>query len=286
MPHRLVSLTILLAWAVVASSLLVRDVLPDLLAGPPPDLRDLAQAARPPGPTSWTILVDDRPTEPGDGLRAVGRVTTRTLRQVDGHVRFVSDAWVDAGDLLRGSPLAAAESTGDRLQIRSLIDVDASGNLYQLRSAVRAEGDPTELLIIEGHPERDAIAIRAYGPSMLFTWTKRFPYQARGLVQNSLGPIDKLPGLHVGQRWESRIVSPLTGRVEVVRAEVARRNVLIHWGEQPVPCFELVTRANGLTARTWARMTDGLVIRQEVPLLFVRLVLDREPAAAEERPVP
>ena len=44
MPHRLVSLTILVFWAVAAAALFVRDVLPDLIVGPPPDLRDVAHA--------------------------------------------------------------------------------------------------------------------------------------------------------------------------------------------------------------------------------------------------
>ena len=30
----------------------------------------------------------------------------------------------------------------------------------------------------------------------------------------SLGPLDRLPGLHVGQRWETRVVNPFTGQVE------------------------------------------------------------------------
>ena len=31
-----------------------------------------------------------------------------------------------------------------------------------------------------------------------------------------------LPGLHVGQRWDTRVVNPFTGQVEVVRVEVQR----------------------------------------------------------------
>ena len=38
------------------------------------------------------------------------------------------------------------------------------------------------------------------------------------------------------------------------------------------------TRVPPLAARTWVR-TDGLVLRQEVPLLFLKLVLERLPAS-------
>jgi hypothetical protein len=77
------------------------------------------------------------------------------------------------------------------------------------------------------------------------------------------------------------VVSPLTGQVERVTSEVVRRDVLIHWGDLLVPCHELVTRAQGMTARTWARAGDGLVIRQEVPLLFAKLLLERVPPKEE-----
>jgi hypothetical protein len=90
-----------------------------------------------------------------------------------------------------------------------------------------------------------------------------------------LGPIDRLPGLHVGQRWESRVVNPFSGQVERVRVEVARRG-LIHWEGNPVTTFEVVQHMGPLLMRTWAR-TDGVILRHEVPFPFVRLVLERRP---------
>lgn len=275
MPPRLLSLAILMFWAVASSSLLIRDVLPDLMTGPPPNLRDLAAASDPPGPTTWTILVDDQGRGASGGLRAVGQAITTTKRPIDGHVQFLSDVWVDAGPLLRGTPFEVSGREGGRLLIRSFVDVDPSGNLFQLRSAVRMADDPLELLVIEGRLERDAIVVEARGPSLPLKLRRRFPYTARGVVQNGLGPMDRLPGLHVGQRWQSRLVSPLTGSVEDVTMEVAKKNVLIQWGEELIACYELRTRASGVTARTWARVPDGLVIRQEVPLFFVGLVLER-----------
>jgi hypothetical protein len=80
-------------------------------------------------------------------------------------------------------------------------------------------------------------------------------------------------------RWESQVVSPLTGNVESVRVEVARRNVMVHWDGSPVPTLEVVTRFKTMKARTWVR-EDGLVLRQEVPLVFVTLVLERLPEGA------
>ncbi|RUL87206.1 hypothetical protein [Tautonia sociabilis] len=280
MPPRLVSLGILLLWAVSASSLLVRDVLPDLLVGPPPDLRDVARADDSAGPTRWTILVDDPSAEDPDDLRAVGLAVTETDRMPDGHVRLGSEVVFDAGAMLQRTPLEGTD--GQRLVVKSVLDVDQAGNLNMLRTAVRIEGDPSELLILEGHLEDDAIAITARGPMLVFgERTFRFPYRARGMVQNSLSPLERIPGLHVGQRWESRVVSPLTGRVETVHVEVTDRNVMVPWGDGLVPTFLIETRMalpmRVVRARTWARESDGLVLRQEVPLMIVTLVLERQP---------
>jgi hypothetical protein len=107
-------------------------------------------------------------------------------------------------------------------------------------------------------------------------------------VHDSLGPLDRLPGLHLGQRWDSRVVNPFTGQVEQVRVEVQRRT-LIHWNSEPVSAFEVVQHAGPITAKTWVR-PDGVIVRQEVPFPFVRLVLERVPeppgATAGEGPRP
>ena len=88
-----------------------------------------------------------------------------------------------------------------------------------------------------------------------------------------LGPMDRLPGLHVGQRWESQGRQSVSGQVESVRVEVVRRG-LIHWEGEPVTTFEVVHRTSPFSMKTWVR-TDGVILRQEIPFPFVRLVLER-----------
>jgi hypothetical protein len=109
-------------------------------------------------------------------------------------------------------------------------------------------------------------------------------YEPRSVVHDVLGPFDRLPGLHVGQRWETRLVNPFTGQVDRVRVEVARRTG-IHWAGKLVPTFELVQQMGPLTMRTWVR-TDGVILRQEVPIPLVRLVLDRRSEEAGEIAAP
>ena len=102
-----------------------------------------------------------------------------------------------------------------------------------------------------------------------------FPYKPHGMVQSTFGPLDRLPRLHVGQTWESQVVSPLTGLVETCRVEVVGTKI-ITWDSDPITTLEVVTKASGISARTWVRR-DGLVIRQEVPVPLVNLVLERIP---------
>jgi hypothetical protein len=131
------------------------------------------------------------------------------------------------------------------------------------------------LLTVEGTLIKHALKVVSRGRLPILNQTDLLPYEPRGLVQNALGPFDRLPGLQVGQRWETQMVSPLTGRIATVRVDVSRRCV-IHWDNSPVTVLEVVHHVMPLTARTWVR-PDGLVIRQEVPFPFVKLVLERIP---------
>lgn len=273
MPHRLVCVAILLFWSIAAVALFTRDLLPDLLIGTPPDLRSISQAEGAPKPTHWAIMVAEDPSLLN--LRSVGQAVTRSTLKNDGWVEMSSEVFIDAEDLLRATPFEYVRN--ERLEVYSSCDIDLSGNLAAFRTAVRSAGEPGELLTLEGHVKNRTLEIRARGPLPLFNWTRTFPYQPRGMVQNTLGPMDRMPGLQVGQRWESRIISPLTGRVETIKVEVARKGV-ITWGNNPVQALEVVARASPISVRMWVR-PDGLVLRQEVPFPFVRLVLDRQPDA-------
>jgi hypothetical protein len=274
MPPRVVCVAILLYWAVAASSLIRRDLLPELRFARPPDLLSIARAVRASGPSRWSVLVLDDPARP-DIRRSVGEAVTESARQGDGGVLLSSRVWFDSGGLLRGT--AFASKTHVELEISSSCQIDGAGNLRSFLAAVRSGGDPQEVLRVEGHlnDRGDALEIVARGPLPIMNQTRTIPYQERSLVQNALEPFDYLPGLQVGQRWESRSVNPLNGRIEPVRVEVARKTV-IHWDNHPVTTLEVVQHMTPLAAKTWVR-SDGLVLRQEVPFPLVKLVLERQP---------
>ena len=276
MPPRAVSLMILLYWVVASSSLIRRDILPVLGFVRPPDLRAIALAEENPRPSRWAVEVIDNALTP-ESRRKVGEAVNTSKRWPDGWVRITSTVWFDSGGLLLGTPFA--NRTSVHMEVKSVYRVDPSGNLQSFRATVKPVGEDEALLHVDGTLVRGIMEITTRGPLPIMNQKRSYPYEARSLLQSSLGPFDRMPGLQVGQRWETRMVSPLTGQIEVVRVEVVRR-AMIQWGREPVATYEVVHHMTPLSARTWVR-PDGLVLRQEVPFPFVKLILERLPETAD-----
>ena len=278
MPSRATCLAIILYWLIAAGGLFVREVLPDLLVGPPPDLRSMSQAEadNPNREVHWTIQVED-PARPGGTptLRPVGQVKTSWARTEDGGSSIDTDVQLESGELLKTTGFATGESV--RLAIPSRFLVDVAGNLVSFHTEVRASEDATPLVTLDGVVSKPTktMELRSRGLIPLLTIKKSIPYEPRSMIQSAIGPIDRLPGLRVGQRWRSQVVSPLTGRVESMQVEVVRQRV-IQWGQNPVTVLEVVQSLPPVSARTWVR-PDGLVIRQEMPLPVLKLIIERVP---------
>ncbi len=160
-----------------------------------------------------------------------------------------------------------------RLNVESLYLVDNAGNLssFQLRVAEKDSAD--SLMKVTGQLKGSKLEIVSRGKLEVLNQNLSFEYEPRSVVHDVLGPMDRLPGLHVGQRWESKVINPFSGKVDSVRVEVVRRG-LIHWDGNPVTTFEVVHRTSPFSMKTWVR-TDGVILRQEIPFPFVRLVLER-----------
>ncbi len=271
MPSRPACVAILLFWVYAAGGLFRRDILPDYWVTPPPDLRSIAAAEEDSRPTGWDLTVAE-----GSGLkgvRSVGRAVTRSSRTADGGTELIGEVWFDSGSLLKGTRFNS--QSGERLDITNHLEIDPSGNLRRVRAVVRSPSEGFELMTLDGQVKGGLLEVKVKSPIPLLSGTKTFPYEPRGIVQNSIGPIDRLPGLQVGQRWVTRVFSPFTNRVEDVKVEVAGKRV-IQWDGGVVTTLEVVQHLTPISARTWVRK-DGLVLRQEVPFPFVKLVLERLP---------
>ena len=271
MPSRPACLAILVAWTLATFGLVRRDLLPELLLSPPPDLRSTARTGQAESSTRWAIQVLDA-KEPGS-VRSVGRAVTNSKVRPDEWIELSSLVTFDSSDLLKGTPFASNDHL--RLEIRNSCLIDPSGNPKLLKADVLEAGGDRPLMSVTGEFRDRSLFLKSTGPVPALNRIVTIPYEPRTMVQNAFSPTDRLPGLQVGQRWESKIVSPLTGRAEVVRVEVERQ-AEIFWDRGLVKTFVVVQRMPPLSARTWVR-TDGVVLRQEVPLPFVKLLLERQP---------
>ena len=276
MPTRPTIVLILLGWALAAAGLLRRDILPDLWTTPPPDLRSIARAEQDDAPTEWDLSVAD--DDALRNLRPVGRAVTETRRSADGDTILRSKVNFDSIGLLRGTPFDPKLGDDHReghIEVHNTCAIDASGNLRRLDVAVRPRGEAAPIMTIDAHPVGRKIEVTTRTPYPWLNASRTFDYEPRHLIRSGVGPIDRLPGLQVGQRWDTEVLSPLTGRVEPVRTEVTGKHS-IQWNNKLVPTLEVVQHLSPIKARSWVGL-DGLVLRQEIPLGIVRLILDRVP---------
>jgi len=272
MPSRFVSLAILIYWSIAAFCLLTWDILPELSLGYAPDLRSITYAGDSNEPVRWSIQVIDDPKTP-DIRRTIGSAVTGSSRRPHGWFELTSQVEFEAGGLLKGTPFGTRGNI--RLEIDSVYRVDPSGNLQSFDMQVKSQDSVGTLVKVNGQLKGTNMEIVSHGLVPLLNKTWSFAYEPRSVVHDMLGPLDRLPGLHVGQRWETNVISPFTGQIDKVRVEVKRRGV-INWDGNPENTFEVEHQMSPISMRTWVR-TDGVILRQEVPFPFVRLMLERQP---------
>jgi hypothetical protein len=268
---------ILVYWSVAAFLLLTWDVIPELTLGNAPDLRAITLAGDSSRPVRWNIQVVDDPHLP-DVRRTVGEAVTELSRKPEGWTELTSRVEVDAAGLLKGAPFLS-RSPSFKLKVESVYRVDPKGNLRSFDLDVKSRDSTDTLIAVKGRVKDKKMEITSHGPVAMLNKSLSIDYLPRSVVQDVLGPLDRLPGLHVGQKWDTQVINPFTAQVEVVRVEVVQKS-MIAWNGDAVRAFEVVQHVKPLSMRTWVRL-DGVILRQEVPLPFVRLVMERRPAEDE-----
>jgi hypothetical protein len=274
MPSRFISLVILVYWSVAAFFLLTWDVIPELTSGYAPDLRAITLAGDSSKPVRWNIQVIDDPRFP-DTRRMVGEAVTGSSRKPDGWTELTSHVEIDAAGLLKGAPFLS-RSPSFKLMVASVYRVDPTGNLHSFNLDVKSHDSTETLIAVKGkfNKEKKKMEIESRGPVEILNRNHSIDYLPRSVVQDVLGPLDRLPGLHVGQKWETQMINPFTAQVDNVHVEVKRTD-LIKWNGDVVTAFEVLQDVRPISMRTWVRLDDGVILQQEVPLPFVRLVMER-----------
>lgn len=201
MPSRIVSLIILIYWSIAAFCLLTWDVLPEMTSGYPPDLRAITQAVDSAKPITWSIQVIDDPRFP-DVRRIVGEAVTGCVRRPDGWSELTSRVKLDAGGLLKGTAFFTRSSI--RLDIESRYLVDRSGNLHSFILEVKSAESPDTLVEVKGEIKGKTMEVVCHGPVDILNKRIVMGYEPKSVIQDVLGPVDRLPGLHVGQHGSPR----------------------------------------------------------------------------------
>jgi hypothetical protein len=122
-----------------------------------------------------------------------------------------------------------------------------------------------------------------------------------GTFLNPLHPVPRIKGLTPGRRWRMQVVNPLADAVEpslraiqqrvlpgsapvklnlasgpkYLNAEVLPNPVTLPYNGKDHECFVIEYRGDNEVLRTYVRVADGLVLRQESEAMGEKFVLQR-----------
>jgi hypothetical protein len=302
MPPRLVTLSVVAFWLVSMGWLFVRDLWPELRPGQrPPFTIDLAREMT--GKRSGTQWVLHR-----NGVR-IGYANTLTrFRPSEQTYELLTRVYFERDTTRDKRHAFGIQVLGTWVEISRMetsYRVNAAGELQKLDSRVFFSSFPTRhgpederagidshLFHVGGDVKDGVFYPQASIQSPLFEETRKFELEpvevpsANGML-NPLHPWNRLLNIRPGQTWRITLFDPLAeamaspllgGRRGPRRLEagVHERTEELFWENQAVDCLIIEYRGDNLTARTYVRRSDGLVLRQEVEQENDRLSLERE----------
>jgi hypothetical protein len=296
MPSRPLTLAIVVFWLATVGWFFARDVWPHWRPGdPPPYTIELAdEALRQMVPVRWTFL--------RNGTK-LGTIRTN-LNYNESDDTFELSAFSKE---LKLAGLGFVEIQAE--DYNDLIRVTRDGELRAMTTDVKlvVSGLGPEFVghaHIEARMRRGRLErqFRLEAP-ILGTFAPELEPAPpiRGSVLNPTHPINRINGLRPGQHWRqplndprSEIIKLALGRLMnggpagslpetapvALAAEVLPQPQDLEWEGVAHPCLVIEYRGDlqgdEITARTWVRQSDGLVLRQEVEAHGEKLVLQRE----------
>jgi hypothetical protein len=269
MPSRPVLLGILGFWLAANGWLFYREVWPRLRPGQPPaysiDLADEVRAE----PISWDVFFNKQPA--GTAVSSVAYDQPTGTFELRCDYTFHKDKGLDVAFLKVRKMTSALRVTrqGQLRQARADVKM-VSGLLGSAEMKLQADVDNGLLT--------PRLEVRA-GAGL---WDQKLkfdpvPVSEGGSVLNPMHPLNKVTNLREGQHWRLPDVDPLktaaaalgqqvTGQAFTFPSLVAEvRSTALAWDAKSVECWLIVYSEPGgkLTARTWVRKADDLVLQQE-----------------------
>lgn len=281
MPPRYLTCAIIAFWLGTTTWLFVREIRPRLWPeGPPPYSIDLTEEAQRDITTHWTIYRNNQ--DSGYCRTWVRYHPSDDTFELTGEFKL----WM----LPRGTRQAD-------LVIQSMYRVTREGQLRGITARLTATLANVPIAgTIEGAVKNGLFSPRVElsQPFSFAQELKPVPVASGGSVLNPLQPLNRLPGLRKGQRWQIPLVDPLsdlahkyikevagtlsTPQVRVLNAEVLPETKPLPGtsDDAAVPCLVIEYRGEDTQARTWVRASDGVVLRQEITQDREQLVLVRD----------
>jgi len=283
MPTRPVVALIVAFWLGTLAVVGVRDVWPRLSAsGPPPIAVDLSDEATQYVPVKWKVL---------RGEKQIGSLTTLLAYQdADDTFEFTSQ-YKDVRIAVATVELVIPEMTTRTRVTRSgsLREQSMSGSLRL--ADFRAE------VSVEGRNVNGTFTGRCKLDSPLFKIDEKLaPVAVKdGHALNPLQPVNRIVGIRPGKSWMVQEIDPLGDALaalfkeklkgaipepkrEPLLAQVGDSPESLVWGRhrEEAMCWVIAYRSGEARAKTWVRVSDGKVLRQEAALMEDRIALERD----------
>lgn len=274
MPPRWCTLLIVVFWLATTSWMFYREAWPRLQGGEPPpytiDLTDEVSIQHVP----WKVLHKGEMV--GTGRSLVRRQADRTY-QLETVFKFDKLQILKLFDLRKMVTLYRVTEAGELRELAAKV---------VLSEALSAKNKPVEMTLeVSGLVEQGKFRphVRVQGLDQDVPNLDPVDVSGQGNVLNPMHLLNRLSGLRVGQRWRIPLVDPLSSLVPgqnlslpFLEADVKAGTLL--WNQEDVPCFKIEYREIGkkVTASTWVRQRDGMVLQQEANHQGLDLVLIRE----------
>lgn len=289
MPSRRVVALIVLFWFAVTGFVVYRDVWPILYAsGPPPIAIDLADEAAQTIPIRWQIYRGDQ---------KVGRLLTLTK-------------YVDTDDTFRFTneyKHLRLESSGIVVvvpELTTIIRVSREGDLREQSAEGKLElhlggvkFDATAKVtgtVVDGRLVANCDVQSPIGNLKKTLEPVAIP---QGQPLNPLQPVSRIRGIRPGRTWVVEESDPLGEAIgALIREKLGQYGLklpeqkrgpligsvlseaqMLNWHDQSMLCWVIEYRRDEVEARTWVRVSDGKVLKQEAFHQGEFLTVERDP---------
>jgi len=262
MPARWMTVTILAFWLATTGWMVHHEVSLRYRSGEPPpfgiDLTDEVGA----NTISWSVFEKDE---------RVGVGRSRVRRRGDGTFILDSDFRFDKEDF----------KLLNFRKVTSVSHVTAEGELLDMEAEVLVLNpfDPDKVIKarVTGTVENQYLIPRVEVESLKLPLGKKI--KVPGNVLNPMLLVNKYRGVRAGQHWQVPLLNPTSFKqlsIPSLDAEVSA--AALGWHGQGVSCYRIDYHEPGkkVTARTWVRQRDGLVLQQEAEHQGRELILQRD----------